>query len=315
MTQRCLENIKLRDEEIRKGTPSKIVTGLVVQGGGMRGIYSMAALMALEECSLGGAFDHVIGSSAGAINGAYLLAEQAKLAVTVYLDDISNKNFINFSRLRKPVDIDFLVDGVLTKHKALDLKKVSNSFSTLHIVLTDYQTAEPFVVTNKDLEVDIMEAIRATAAMPILYDKRVLVKGREYIDGGLADSVPFLRAIELGCTDIVVVLTRPPSFRDSRPNLLMSAIESFLLRHYPAPTKQAALLGDKLYTKAMELLEDPRRIEDSVRILVVYPSDLNRLVSRMTRNRAKLLNCALMARNDTRRALGLKSLTDNPWSE
>ena len=84
----------------------------------MRGTYSMGALMALEEAGLGKAFDHVVGSSAGAINGAYLLAEQAKLAVTVYLDDISNKKFVDFWRLSKVVDIDYLVDEVLSVRKA-----------------------------------------------------------------------------------------------------------------------------------------------------------------------------------------------------
>ena len=241
------QNLQLRSEQIQKGEKSGIITGLVVQGGGMRGTYSMASLMALEECGLGHAFDHVFGSSAGAINAAYMLAEQAKLAVTVYLDDISNKNFVDFFRIKKVVDIDFLVDQVLKKHKALNVQKVISSSSTLHIVLTDYLTSEEVILTNKDKNLDLMEAIRATAAMPILYNKVVPINGRGYIDGGLRDAVPLKRAIDIGCTDIVVVLTREPHFRRHAPNLLMRLIEIPFLRHYPDVTRNLLLSEDKLF--------------------------------------------------------------------
>lgn len=307
------ENIKLRNREIQKGIKSGIITGLVVQGGGMRGTYSMAALMALEEGGLGGAFDHVVGSSAGAINGAYLLAEQATLAVTVYLDDISNKKFVDFFRLQKIVDIDYLVDGVLKKHKALNIKKVMGSFSTLHIVLTDYLTGEPTTVTNRDNKLDLMEAIRATAAMPILYNKVVQVNGRGYVDGGVTDGVPLLRAIELGCTDILVVLTRDPSFRRQRPNFLLRLMEKPFLRNYPAKTKEIILSEDKLFNRTMEIIQNPNKLDHPVRISAIFPSDLKKMVSRTTNNREELLACALMARNDTRRVLGLEPLNNDPF--
>ena len=308
------ENVLLRSRQIQAGERSEIVTGLVVQGGGMRGIYSMAALMALEECGLGQVFDHVFGSSAGAINAAYMLAEQAKLAVTVYLDDISNKNFVNFLRVNKIVDIDFLVDEVLKKHKALDVQKVMNSKSTFHLIMTDYLTSEEVVVTNKDKTLDLMEAIRATAAMPILYNKVVQVNGRGYIDGGLRDAVPLKRAIQQGCTDIIVVLTREPAFRRQRPNLAMRLIESPFLRDYPKATRELILSEDKQFNYAMEIIENPKSINFKGRLAVVYPVDMTRMVSRTTHDRKKLLDCALMARNDARSILGLEPLNDNPWA-
>lgn len=307
------ESLRMRNKEIQNKQKSNIVTGLVVQGGGMRGIYSMAALMALEECGLGTAFDHVVGSSAGAINGAYLLAEQAKLAVSVYLDDISNRKFVDFFRIKKIVDIDYLVDGVLKRHKALNIAKVKTSFSTLHIVLTDYLTGEPIVVTNKDEKIDLMEAIRATAAMPILYNKIIDVNGRGYIDGGVTDSIPLLRAIELGCTDLFVVITRPPSFRRQQPSFFMRLIETPFLKNYPERTKKTLLSEDRLLNKTMDMIQNPALLQGDIRVSIVFPSDMNKMVSRTTNNRTALLDCALMARNDTRRALGLESLKDNPF--
>jgi predicted patatin/cPLA2 family phospholipase len=275
----------------------------------------MAALMALEECGLGNAFDHVFGSSAGAVNAAYMLAQQAAIAVTVYLDDISNKNFVNFFRLNKIVDIDFLVDGVLKRHKALDVNKVIRSKSMLHIILTDYETGEPVVLTNRDNNFDLMEVIRATAAMPILYNKVVQVNGKGYIDGGLRDAVPLRRAIEQGCTDIIVILTREPGFRRKAPNLFMRLIETPFLRHHPKGTKQLVLSEDKQFNSTMDIILDPSLAGFDGRLAVVHPSDMSRMVSRTTNDRSKLLACALMARNDTRAILGLPPLHDNPFTD
>src|SRR6476659_5404086 len=64
---------------------------LVVQGGGLRGIYSLSALAVLEELGLRDAFSRVIGSSAGAINGAYFLAGQARESISIYTEDLSNR--------------------------------------------------------------------------------------------------------------------------------------------------------------------------------------------------------------------------------
>lgn len=306
-------NLRLRKTQLLEGKTSENKTALVVQGGGMRGIYSMAALMAIEEAGLGGAFDHVYGSSAGAINGAYLLAEQAKLAVSVYLDDISNKKFVDFFRVKKIVDIDYLVDGVLKSHKLLDVKTVMNSLSELHIILTDFVTSEAVEVTSRKKDLELFEAIRATAAMPILYNKIVPVNGGKYIDGGLRDAVPLLRAIKNGCTDIVIVLTREPSFRRKKPNLFMRLIELLFIKDYPSPTKELILAEDNLFNQTMDTIINPESINFDGRIAVVYPSDMKRMVSRTTNDRSKLLDCALMARNDMRNILGLEPKYDNPF--
>ena len=315
MSDVFLENLSRRDSEIKAGVRSNIKTGLVVQGGGMRGVYSMGALVPFEELGLRHAFDHIIGSSAGAVNAIYLISGQAIDGTMAYIYDISNKKFINPFRLKKVVNIDFLVDEVVKNKKAIKSEEAKNAFTTVHIVLTDFLTGKPFVVTNKDKDLDLAEAIRATAAMPILYNKVVEINGRGYIDGGLTDGIPLLRAIELGCTDILVVLTRKPSFRRKAPNKLMRLIESLFLKDYPEPTKKLVLSEDNGFNKTMEILEDPTKYYPNIRISVVFPSDLKIMVSRTTNNQKKLIQCALMARNDTRKILGLKPVFDNPFDQ
>jgi predicted patatin/cPLA2 family phospholipase len=108
-------------EQKRRGHSGIDTIGLVVQGGGMRGVYSMGALAALEEMGFGQCFDHVAGSSAGALNGAYFITGQASYGVETYIHYLSKKSFVNPLRLKKVVDIDYLVDYIGKKARPLHL--------------------------------------------------------------------------------------------------------------------------------------------------------------------------------------------------
>ncbi len=63
----------------------------------------------------------------------------------------------------------------------------------------------------------------------------------------------------------------------------------------------------------MDHLENPGKLKSDIRVLVIYPSDTSKMVSRTTKSRRDLLKCALMGRNDTRNALKFDSLDDNPF--
>jgi predicted patatin/cPLA2 family phospholipase len=314
MGSEMVGHILLRKEKPFSEADTNITTGLVVQGGGMRGIYSMAALSALEELGLATAFDHVLGSSAGAINGAFFLAGQSKRAVIIYLDELSNKQFINFMRLKKIVDIDYLIDSVLDKQRSLDVDKVINSSSTLHIIVTDFETGEPTVFTNRESHTDFMTLMRATASMPILYNRVTCVNGRGCVDGALSDAIPLKRAIALGCADILVILTRPLTFRRKGPGTLLRLVEGPFLRHYPESLKKRLLSEDRQFNRTMEYLENLDDLEEETRVMVVYPSNMENMVTSTTSSRSALLRCALMGRNDMRNALMFDSLDDNPFA-
>ncbi len=82
--------------------------GLVVQGGGMRGVYSLAVLAAFEEMGWTRCFDHIAGASAGAMNGVHFITGQARYGVETYIDYLSNRKFIDFFRLGKLMDLDYM---------------------------------------------------------------------------------------------------------------------------------------------------------------------------------------------------------------
>ena len=127
--------IDLLDEH-KNHKDRKKVWGLVLQGGGMRGSYSSGALATFIEYDLQDTFDHVVGSSAGALNGSYFLSAQAD-ALESYTKDLTNKRFVNLARKDKKVDIDYVVDIVLRHRRPLNLKKLLHTPTKLHIIVTD----------------------------------------------------------------------------------------------------------------------------------------------------------------------------------
>jgi predicted patatin/cPLA2 family phospholipase len=296
------------------GVSDGMVTGLVVQGGGMRGVYSMGALAGLEELGLGLSFDHVLGASAGAINGAYMLGEQARLAVTVYTDDISNKQFIDFFRCKKAIDIDFLVDEVLTKVKPLDVNGVLKSPSVLHIALTHAESGKTHYVTDKQVGSELMQALKATAALPGFYNQLVVVEGRTYIDGAVLDAIPLFRALALGCTHIVVVITRPLGFRRAPSGFLINGLKRWLLRSLPPGARRATDHSGDLLNGTMAILEHPCFLGDRVKIVTVAPRPLTQRVTRATCDRDKLVHDALLGRSDAYAALGVSVPKENPFA-
>ena len=264
----------------------------------MRGVYSMGALTALEDRGLRHAFGRVIGASAGAINGAYLLAGQAHDAVSVYVDLLSNRKFVNFWRIHRIVDMDFLVDQALRRGVPLDVETLLASPSTLEVVLTDADTAKPVVVTSRDRNLDLYEVFRATGALPGLYNKRVRVGEREYVDGGVVDAVPVVYAAETGATAVLAVLTRSPGFRRKQEGWLYRQAASLLARGQSAAVRAVLGIEDSRFNAAMDILEGKVRLGTAVEHWSVWPGDLDRLVGRTTFDKARLRACAEMGRAD-----------------
>ena len=239
-------------DQKRRGLVGTETIGLVVQGGGMRGVYSMGALAALEEMGFNHCFDHVAGSSAGALNGAYFLTGQASYGVETYIHYLSKKSFVNPFRLKKMVDIDYLVDHIGKKARPLHLHKLLSSSTMLHISLTESSHAQTHYVTNRTPDIDIWEAFRATAAIPLLYNKSVKVGDGHYVDGSLSARIPVRRVVEFGCHYVVVILTMPHSHRITSTHTWLQSLTWPATRHYSPALRQAFFGEDLTYntTKA-----------------------------------------------------------------
>jgi predicted patatin/cPLA2 family phospholipase len=291
----------LRGNRLSTGSDRRKVA-LVVQGGGMRGVYSMGALAELEDRSLSDAFDVVIGASAGAVNSAFLLAGQANEGVRIYVDMLSSRKFVFPLRFWKIVDIDYFVDTVLKRLAPLNVQALHASPTLLQVILTDADTGGAAIFTNREEGYDFFEVVRATAALPSLYNKRIPLGDNWYVDGGIADSVPVLRAADSGATEVLAVVTRESGFRRAESSRRYRFIARLMARGQSYTVRRKLGAEDTLFNQSMDLLEGLSS-RPGFTSWCVRPSGRERLVGRTTSNKAKLLDCANMGREDMRRVL------------
>jgi len=191
--------------------------GLVVEGGAMRGVCSAGGVAALAHLGLSDFFDEVYATSAGVMNAAYFLSGQPATGLSVYFDNCATRLFINPLRFWKMIDIDYLFDRVVTVEKPLDVGRILSSRTKFFVALIDKSIGEGLVVDTRATQTPLLSVLKAATAVPIFYNRTVEVDGRPCMDAGLAIPFPLEHAIANGCTDILVLLTRPADFITEAP--------------------------------------------------------------------------------------------------
>lgn len=181
---------------------------LVVEGGAMCGIYTAASLLALHALGAARAFDDVYGTSAGAVNAAHFLSGRGEHKVDTYYRCLVDGRFIDFLRPLKAVDIDFFVDEVLTLLRPVECEAVLSSGSRLWIGVGDYATAASRIFTADGDAARLMNLLRATVAMPVVYNRLVRVGDVRGFDPGFFRPFPLHEALEHGATHVLVLLAR-----------------------------------------------------------------------------------------------------------
>ncbi len=306
----ALEAIRERDRRISSGDRSSDgrKLALVIEGGGMRGVYSAGALLALESMGLSHAFDEVYGTSAGAINAAYLLSRQATSGITIYYEDINNRHFINRLRWYKIADIDFVVDRVLRHIKPLHVDDVLASPSRLFIALMDCADGRGFLVDVRKSTASLLTLLKATSALPVLYNRPVEVDGRRCLDGGLHKAVPIQDAIAGGATDILVLLTRPPSYRGSSPGFFGRWAYERLCARGNEGLRQAYLGSHERLNALRDLALGRTPPPRAVNIATLCPDDDGQNLERTTKDQRRLKAAAVESAQKTLSAFGSKAI-------
>lgn len=278
--------------------------GLIVEGGAMRGVISCAALMALEDLRLTDVFDEVYGASAGAVNAAYFLARQAAYATSIYYQKVNNTRFLRRLWNKTVVDLDALFDSIIAGDRPLCVDKVMASRSRLYISIGDSETGEAFLGLAQSSETPLLTLLKASAAMPFLYNRLVAVAGRNCFDGGLINPLPIADAIEAHCTDLLVLLTRPASFRESPP----TRIERHVFDRICArgnPHLNRAFCNVHLRANATRDMAFGRQsIPDGINIATICPDESDPKVERLTRDSLLLKAAAIASAKRTLEAFG-----------
>jgi predicted patatin/cPLA2 family phospholipase len=205
----------------RRSDPWKL--GLVIEGGGMRGVVSAGMATVLETLELLDAVDAVYGTSAGAVNGAYLLARQAAYATTIYYQEINNRHFNSRWRFlagRHLISLDYLLGDVMERRKPLKWDAVLDSPIPLAVAVTDIEASRASLLTGFDGKEELREALRASLRIPMFAGPPVEFRGRRYLDASLFAAIPVDLAIADGCTHLLVLQTRPTGSMVRQPSKL-----------------------------------------------------------------------------------------------
>ncbi len=225
---------------------------LIVEGGGMRGAHSCGVMMALAESGLT-SFDVVAATSAGACTAAFLVSGQPQLLPIIWTEYLHGHTFINFKNvLRKKsiMDLDYLIDDVFCIRQPLDIGSLQRSATDFYITATHCESGKATYFHNR--RDPILKALKASSAIPIAYRQPVIIDNQPYLDGGLSDPIPIQKAIEAGCEEIYVVLTRPEGYR--KKVSVMNLLPRFFEKKYPR-LSETMLHRHETYNRIAENLE------------------------------------------------------------
>jgi len=264
----------LREIALRKkngqGSPNSRL-GLVIEGGGIRGSVSGGSLVALSALGLNHVFDAIYGSSAGAVNGAVFLADQAAMGLTIYMEDLVSRRCVNPMRFWRIIDLDFIFDDVFRSIKPLDTNAIRQSDTNLHIGLTNVAGPTAEFLETGTFSGDILTALKATSALPLLYSKLVTIEGKEYVDGCILSPLPIRRAFEDGCTHLLVVMAGS-RYRRKTPD---SPVARMLTRLSIAPRHpgyaRAFMDRWRVHNEVIDFMNDPSRLPPGTELHVLAP--------------------------------------------
>ncbi|MEX3071307.1 patatin family protein [Vibrio alginolyticus] len=243
---------------------------LIVEGGAMRGVFSCGILDHFLAQNFS-PFDSFWGVSAGASNLAAYLANMPGRNLKIYLDYSLRKEFITPSRLflgGDMMNLDWMWKITL-EDLGIDKKVLQADPRPFFLGVTRQDTGQAEYLTP-DVEM-LAETMKASSAVPILYRKGVPLNGNRYVDGGVADAIPVEEAIKRGATKIMVLRSRPASYRKSKTKF--NSITKRMLRDTPALI-QPMLTRDLRYNQALSVINNP---PEGVEIIQVCPPETFKL--------------------------------------
>ena len=254
--------------------------GLVLEGGGMRGVYTAGVL----DCFLdeGILFHDVIGVSAGACNAVSYISNQKGRNLKVNTEYIGDKRYLSLNNLLKEGSLfgmNFVFKDIPDELVPFDYDAYFKSPAKLTIVTTNCETGEAEYLdgTNKEL---VNEYLKASSSIP-MFAPIVEIEGKKFLDGGTADAIPIQHSINKGNKKNVVVVTRNIDYiKKPEP---FKAIYSRKYKGYPKMI-QTIDKRHEVYNKTLNTLKE---LEQQGEVLVIRPSKPI-TIGRFEKDRSKL---------------------------
>ena len=270
-----------------------IEAGLVVEGGGMRGVYTAGVLDYFMEKNL--YFDDCYGVSAGACHISSYVSKQIGRSMKVTLDYIDDKRYCSINSLIKTGDmfgVEMLYDIIPNKLELYDYDTFNKFKGNFYSVVTNCKTGKAEYMKIKDMKKDII-AVRASSSLPLL-SRIVEINGEKYLDGGITDSIPIKKSIEDNHRKNVVILTRDKTYRKKKSSFL----PIFKLKYRKYPNLVNAIENRyKMYNNTLDFIEEKVKTGE---VFVIQPKEpVN--ISRVEKDKTKLKELYDKGYNDAKK--------------
>ena len=257
-------------------------TGIVLEGGALRAIFSSGVCDGLLEGNI--MPDYLIGVSAGIAYGVSYLSRQPRRNLEVVTTYASDHRYMGMNNLadksnRSYFGLKFAYDTIPNELIPFDYDAFAAYPGQVEAVVTNLNTGKADYMEVPRLDRN-SQLLQATCAMPLMFPIYHL-NGQPYLDGGIADSIPWRRAMDQGCDRVMVVMTHPRDYVRKQERLMPLIRKTY--REYP---NFVAAMEDR----AQRYNEDREQIFDLERqgkLLVIAP-DSTMGVSRTERNPEKL---------------------------
>lgn len=239
-------------------------TGLVLEGGGMRGVFTSGVLDAFMKHDL--YFRYIVAVSAGACNGMSYVSRQPRRARISNIDYLARYKYIGIRHLVTQgciFDRELLYDKFPNQLLPFDFDEYFKHAKDFEMVTTNCLTGKAIYLSETSDRQRSLDIVRASSSLPYV-SKIVTVDGIPMLDGGIIDSIPINRAIETGHEHNVVILTRNKGWRDTGKD---RKVPAFIYKNYP---RLRVVLSHRhvVYNQQIDLID---RLEAEGKITCIRP--------------------------------------------
>lgn len=255
-------------------------TALVLEGGGMRGIYTAGVLEYFLENDIN--FPYVAGVSAGACHAFSYISKQKGRNRRIMIDYINDKRYLSFRNYFKEKSLfgmNFIFDEIPNNLVKFDYETFENDNRDFYIGVTDIVTGESIYYNKKELN-DPNLIVRASSSLPLV-SPIVEYENKKLLDGAIADPIPIEKALRDGYEKFVVVLTRNLGYKKEKDKSIRLAKRFY--KKYPNLIKLMETRHE-VYNRQLDLIDE---LEKQGRAIVIRPSEKLQ-VDRFTKDKNKL---------------------------
>lgn len=268
----------------------KYKTSLVLEGGGMRGVYTAGALTWLIDHGI--EFDNAYGISTGAVHLCNFLLKDKKNLFDFSVDYIADKKAMFLPALIRSghiVDYDYLFNNVLINKAHYDMSKLKSVKTNGKVGVYDLNVGKTIYLDVKNMSVN---ELKASTSLPLI-GKVVKENGREILDGGITEMIPISESINDGCNKHLIITTKPAGYTRKPAKKAIVKLMSFVYSKCPNIGKDYEVRHIN-YQKQIAAIKD---LENKDEAVYIFPSKTSK-VTRLGGKREELIELFELGKSD-----------------